>query len=82
MAFAVNWGLDEDLMAYHKKMTMEMFIKLVKDRRTCRNFLDGKEMNPGTLKWVKSLLNSTITWEHMMHLRFLQEAKPKKNPAV
>jgi len=50
MGFAVNQGLDEDLMAYHKKMTMEMFIKLVEDRRMCRNFLDGKEMNPGTLK--------------------------------
>jgi len=38
MAFAANQGLDEDPMPYHKKMTMEIFIELVEDMRSCRIF--------------------------------------------
>ena len=68
---------------YHKVTSMSKFIELVEDATVCGNFLDGKDMNPSPPTWVKPLLDSTIAWEHTVHLRFLKEANSKKTePAL
>lgn len=75
-------GIDEPI-PYHKKTMLEIFVELAEDPTTCGNFLDGKDMNPTPPMWSKPLLDSTITWEHTMHLRFTQQAGLKKKvPAL
>ncbi|KAF8414637.1 hypothetical protein L210DRAFT_3658740 [Boletus edulis BED1] len=73
----------EKQAAYHKFTTMAELIEKVEDPTVCGNFLDGKDMNAGTPVWAKPLIDSTIAWEHTMHLRFLKQASTRnKDPEV
>ncbi|KAG6376671.1 hypothetical protein JVT61DRAFT_1674 [Boletus reticuloceps] len=63
----------------HNITSLSEFIEKVEDLNVCGNFLDGKDMNTGTPVWAKPLIDSTITWEHTLHLRFLKQARTRNN---
>lgn len=66
---------------YHQVTTLEKFVDMVKDTSTCGNYLDAKDVNPSPPTWVTPLLDSTVAWNHTLHLTFTQNAKKNKGKA-
>ncbi|KAG6369206.1 hypothetical protein JVT61DRAFT_15641 [Boletus reticuloceps] len=72
--FTANWESAKQRI-FHKTTTLETFVDLVENPAVCGNFLDAKNIKPSHPSWIDPILDSTITWNHMMHLKLTTNVK-------